>query len=55
LADFFLGIRVKDDEGVFDAPVGGIGDVRDTGQAVEGDVVLARVLAEDFCTLRRRS
>jgi hypothetical protein len=56
VADFFLGIRVEDDEGVFDAPVGGIGDVRDAGQAVEGDVVLARVLAEDASvTLRRRS
>ena len=47
VADFLLGVRVEDDEGVFDAPVGGVGDVRDAGEAVEGDVVLARVLAEN--------
>jgi hypothetical protein len=41
--DLLLGVRIEDDEGVFDAPVGGVGDVRDAGQPVEGDVVLARV------------
>ena len=51
VADFLLGVRVKDDEGIFDAPVGGIRHMRDAGQAVEGDVVLARVLAEDLLHL----
>ncbi len=46
MGDFFLGIRVEDDEGVFDAPVGGVGDVRDAGQAVESDVVATGVLAQ---------
>ena len=48
MADFFLAIWREDDEGVFDAPVGRIGDVRDTGQAVKGDVVATRVFAEDL-------
>ena len=43
MADFLLGVRVGDDEGVFDAPVGGIGDVRDAGQAVEAMLSLARM------------
>ena len=30
-ADFFFGIRVEHHEGVFDAPVGGVGHVRHTG------------------------
>lgn len=44
--DFFLGIRVEDDEGVLDAPVGGVSDVRDACQPVEGDIVLARVFRQ---------
>ena len=51
LADFLFGIRIKDDEGIFDTPVSRIGDVRDTRQPVKSDVVLARVLAEDFLDL----
>ena len=37
-----LGVGRQHDEGVLDAPVGGVGDVRDARQAVELDVVLAR-------------
>ena len=36
-----FGIRRQHDEGVFNAPVGGVGDMRDARQAVEGEVVLA--------------
>jgi hypothetical protein len=39
--DFFLGVGVDDDEGIFHPPVGGVGDVRDAGKAVELDVVAA--------------
>ncbi len=46
-----LGVRVEDDEGIFDTPVGGVGHMRNAGQAVKGDVVLARVLAEDLLHL----
>ena len=46
MADFFLGIRVEHNEGVFHAPVGRIGHVRDTGQAIKGDIVAAGVLAQ---------
>jgi hypothetical protein len=41
--DLVLAVRVEDDEGVFDPPVGRVGDVRDAGQTVESDVVAARV------------
>jgi hypothetical protein len=50
VADFLFGIRIEDDKGIFDAPVGGVSDVRNAGQPVEGDVVLARVLAEIFAS-----
>ena len=46
MADFFLGVRVENDEGVFDAPVGGVGDMRHPSQAVEGDVVAPGMLAQ---------
>jgi hypothetical protein len=40
--DLFLGVRGQHHERVFDAPVGGVGHVRDARQAVELDVVLLR-------------
>ena len=46
--DFRLGIRRQHHERVFDAPVGGVGDMRDAGEAVEADVVAARVLAQQL-------
>ena len=46
VTDFFLGIRVEDDKGIFDAPVGGVGDVRNAGEAVESDVAAAGMPAE---------
>ena len=41
--DFLLVVRVQNDERILDAPVGGIGDMRDAREAIEGDVVAARV------------
>ncbi len=41
-ADLLLGIRTDDHEGHLDAPVGGVGGVRDARQAAEVDVVGAR-------------
>ena len=41
-----LGVGREHDEGVFDAPVGGVGDVRHARQAVELDVVLGREPAQ---------
>src|SRR4030095_4318155 len=41
-----LGVGVQHDERVFDAPVGRVGDVRDTRQPVELDVVLRGDAAE---------
>ena len=40
-----LGIRRQDHERILDAPIGGVGHVRDARQAVELDVVLFRVAA----------
>jgi hypothetical protein len=37
--DLVLGVRAEHDEGILDAPVGGVGDVRDAREAVEADVV----------------
>ena len=45
-ADFCFGIRVEHHEGILNAPVGGIGDVRYTGQAIKGDVVFTGVLGQ---------
>ena len=39
---FLLGVGIHDDERILDAPVGGVGHVRDARHAVELDVVLAR-------------
>jgi len=50
-ADLFLTVRVEHHEGVFDAPVGGIGDVRDARQAVEGNIVAARMPGQGFSDL----
>ena len=44
--DLFLGIRIDDDKGIFNAPVGGVGHMRNAGQPVELDVVLARDAAQ---------
>ena len=44
--DLSLAIGVENDKRVFDAPVGGVGDVRDARHAVEGDVVAARMLEQ---------
>ena len=44
--DFAFAVGVDDDERIFDAPVGGIGDVGDPRQAVELDVVAARAAAK---------
>jgi hypothetical protein len=41
-----LGVRAQHHEGIFDAPVGGVGDVRDAREAVELDVVLGREAAQ---------
>jgi hypothetical protein len=43
---FGLGIGRQHDEGIFDAPVGGVGHMRDAGQAVEADVVAAGVAGQ---------
>ena len=43
---FIFGVRREHDEGIFDAPVGGVGHVRDALDAVEADVVLVRVAAQ---------
>ena len=40
--DFFLRVRIDDDERIFDAPVGCIGHVRYARESVELDVVAAR-------------
>ena len=37
-----LGVGTNDDEGILDAPVRGVGHMRDAREAVEGDVVAAR-------------
>jgi hypothetical protein len=42
----FFGVRGQDHEGVFDAPVGGVGHVRDAAQAIELDVVVTGDLAQ---------
>jgi len=47
-ADFLFGIGIEDDEGVFDAPVGGVRHMGDPGQAIEGHVVLAGVTGESL-------
>ena len=39
-------VRMEHDERIFDAPVGGVGDVRYARQAVEGDVVAVRMRAK---------
>ena len=49
---FLFGVRIEDDEGILDAPVGGIGHVRDAGQAVEGDVVRRVCFASTFSACR---
>jgi len=43
---FGFAVGGQHDEGVFHPPVGGVGDVRDPCQAVEGDVVAAGDMAE---------
>ncbi len=48
---FHLGIGRQDDEGVFHAPVGGVGHVADARHAVELDVVLVRQLAQRLAHL----
>jgi hypothetical protein len=50
---FGFGVGREDHERVFDAPVGGVGDVRDAREAVELDVVL-EVSACAACVRRRR-
>lgn len=40
--DLLLAVGREDDERILDAPVGGVGDVRDARKAVEADVVLDR-------------
>jgi hypothetical protein len=42
-----LGVRDHDDERILDAPVGGVGHVRSAVHAVEADVALVRVAAQD--------
>ena len=37
--DLLLAVGREDDERILDAPVGGVGDVRDARKAVEADVV----------------
>ena len=49
--DLGLGVRIEHHEGILDAPVGGVGDVRDAGQAVEADVVAAGVAAQHLLDL----
>ena len=44
--DLVLGIGMEYDERILDAPVGGVGDVRDAREAVEGDVVAACMAAQ---------
>ena len=44
--DLFLGIRGQHHERVLDAPVGGVGHVRDARESVELDVVVLRHLAQ---------
>ena len=41
-ANLVLGVRVEHDERILDAPVGGVGHVRDAREPVERDVVLVR-------------
>ena len=43
-----LGIGGEHDKGILDSPVGGVGDMRDTGQAVELDVVFVGVTQQFF-------
>ena len=45
--DLVFGIGIEDHERILDTPVGGVGNVRDAGQTVEGDVVFAGMLAQD--------
>ena len=46
VGDLVLAVRIDDDKGIFDAPVGGVGDMRDAGEAVELDVVAVRAARE---------
>src|SRR6185369_742721 len=41
-ADLFFGVRIDDDEWIFDTPIRRIGDVRYACETVELDVVLVR-------------
>ncbi|EXI71388.1 MAG: hypothetical protein AW07_03720 [Candidatus Accumulibacter sp. SK-11] len=41
--DLRLGVRMEDDKGILDAPVGCVGHMRNARQSVEGDVVAACV------------
>ena len=45
--DLLLGIRGQNDQGILDAPVSGVGDMGNAGQAVKLDVVLCGQPTED--------
>ena len=49
--DLGFAVGIEHDEGILDAPVGGVGDMRDAGEAVEGDVVATRVAAQELLDL----